>query len=206
MSITTDFGAEVGLRGPGQEAGNDLPYAIDETYWGYIIRAKQAPPSSLVLGQAMAWFAGIAFIVAAIGLWVLPLSISNPEIVPLKLGVSVLFFGFAGMLMWFASRGTEAELQIDTSLGEVREIMRNRTGKPTLIGRYGFDAVGGVYIDRQAHARGLPMGHGCLMLRYRNTAQTLPIVAGAETQLRKLRDRLGRDLMVKVRTVVVPAA
>jgi hypothetical protein len=200
MSITTDFGTDAGLRLPSREVGNDLPYTIDETYWGYIIRANQAPPSGLLLGQAMAWFAGIAFIVAAIGLWVLPLSSTNPDVVPLKLGVSILFFGFAAMLMWFASRGTEAELQIDTALGEVREVMRNRAGKPSLIGRYGFDAIGGVYIDRQATVRGLPMGHGCLMLRYRNTAQTLPVVAGAESQLMKLRDRLGRDLMVKSRT------
>ncbi len=101
--------------------------------------------------------------------------------------------------MWFASRGTKLEVQIDTAQGEVREIVRNRAGRPSLLGSYGFDAIGGVFIDRINGQDRLPMGHAVLVLRYLNTAQTMPVAAGREDDLAPLRDRLGRDLMVKTR-------
>jgi len=59
-----------------------------------------------------------------------------------------------------------------------------------VLGVYGFDAIGGVFIDRREGAMSE------LVLRYRNTPQTLHVARGHVLTLERLRDRLGQDLML----------
>ncbi len=164
---------------------------VDETYWGYVIRSEEPDPVHVVIGQAIAWLLGAGFSVAALGLWVMPTTGFGAGALGMKLAVSTVLGCTAALLLWFASRGGRTELQVDTSLGEVREVVRNRTGRPSLVGRYGFDAIGSVFLDRAA---GKP-GEASLVMRYRNTTQVVPVAHGAIGVLETLRDRLGRDLM-----------
>lgn len=169
-------------------------FDLDETYWGYIIRSNEGPGFSIAVLQGLAMFFGACFIAVAIGL------IAGPQILTGSLdfamrGVAgVLFGGMAAFLLWFATRGVQSELQIDNSLGEVREVVRNRAGKSTLVGRYGFDAIGGVFMDRNAGKA----GEAALLLRYRNTSQVLPVARGSIASLEVLRNRLGQDLILDV--------
>jgi hypothetical protein len=176
-----------------ERAETDL-YVIDETYWGYIVRSVEPTPLPVLLMQGIVWLFGVAFLVAAIGLWVLPSMVTHGPALGLKMGASVIMGSIAILSLWYASRGTQTEIQIDTRLGEVREVMRNRAGKASLVGRYGFDSIGGVFIDRAAP--GAALTKGTLVMRYRNTAQTLHVATGGVTGLAPLRDRLGRDLML----------
>ncbi|MEY1555159.1 hypothetical protein AB3Y40_05945 [Yoonia sp. R2331] len=182
-------------------------FAVDETYWGYIIRNTEGPKIGTVVLQAASMFFGAAFVAAGLGLLLLPEVLAGAVDLTIRAMAAVIFFGLAAYLLWFASRGTESELQIDTSLGEVREVVRNRAGRSTLIGRYGFDSIGGVFLDR-ANA---PRNQAVLVLRYRNTAQTLPVVGGRIDALEPLRDRLGRDMMMdavprRAEKTIVPTA
>ena len=179
-------------------AGKDIPaaqlcFAVDETYWGYVVRCTEAEPGWVQIAQGTAWFAGICFCIATLGLWAVPMTQFDPGLLPMKLGATFIMSGIAVYLLWYASRGTHSELQIDTSLGEVREIVRNQAGRPTLLGRHGFDAIGGVMIDRTT----LRKGRACLVLRYGNTAQFMPVAWGRESELTGLRDRMGHDLMIR---------
>jgi hypothetical protein len=196
MSVISDVdGAMFGaVNTKAQEAEVQRSFRMTDTYWGYIIKARATPPYALVAGQVMAWFVGILLAVGGAGVWVLPMTSAALELLPLRVAVSTIFFAFAAILMWFASRGTEAELQVDTAQGELREVVRNRAGKPTLIGRYGFDSIGGVHFERGTD------GQCMLVVRYQNTAQVLPVAQGTEAMLAPLRDRLGRDMMVRLRT------
>ncbi|SMY09047.1 hypothetical protein [Flavimaricola marinus] len=169
-------------------------FEVDETYWGYIVRSSEQTPVHVVLIQGIAWMIGIAFVVATLGLWVLPSTVTHGPALGLKLGATVVTSSIAALTLWYASRGTQSEIQIDTRLGEVREVIRNKAGKASLVGRYGFDAIGGVFIDRSGASNGLSKGN--LVLRYRNTAQTLHVASGGLMGLAPLRDRLGRDLMI----------
>ena len=183
------------------------PFAVDETYWGYIIRKTDGPQVGMVLLQVASMFFGAAFLAAGLGLLLLPDVLAGAVDLTMRAVAAVIFFGLAGYLLWFASRGTESELQIDTSLGEVREVVRNRAGKSSLIGRYGFDSIGGVFLDR-ANA---PSGQAVLVLRYRNTAQTLPVVGAQVEALEPLRNRLGKDMMLdalpsRAEKTIVPTA
>lgn len=180
----------------------DELFVVDETYWGYIVRSTEPAPISVLLLQGMAWLVGIGFVVATLGLWLLPTGMSHSAAIGMKLGASVITGSSAALCLWFASRGTQSEIQIDTRLGEVREVVRNRAGTASLIARYGFDAIGGVFIDRT----GATGEKGALVLRYRNTAQTLEVATGGLSNLAPLRDRLGRDLMVLPRVPLRAAA
>ena len=193
MTAFTNIDAFKAAR-PVQDAqAEQNSFAIDETYWGYVVRGTEDVPMRVQIAQGMAWFTGIGFAIAALGMWAIPMTQFQGEVLPMKLGATIVMVGFAAYLLWFASRGTHSELQFDTRLGEVREIVRNQAGRPTLIGRYGFDAIGGVHIDRSATRH----GQACLVLRQGNTAQFIPVAWAQERQLLGLRDRLGMDLMIR---------
>lgn len=175
-------------------------FEVEDAYWGYIVRSTETPAFAERVVPVLAWLGGIAFAVAGLGMWMLPQSMLGADVLAMKLGMTSLLAGFAGFLFWYASRGTQTELQIDTALGEVREVVRNHAGRSTLLGRYGFDSIGGVFLHR---APG-PDGEADLVLRYRNTVKTLPVARGQERQLTALRDRLGRDMMLRTRSGARP--
>lgn len=175
-------------------------FAVEEFYWGYVVRDTRGAPLALVAAQAAAWAGGILCAIAAPGLFVMPGAwAEGPG--GLRLGAAVVFAAVAAILLWFASRGAVAELQIDTRQGEVREIIRNRAGKPTVGGRHGFDSIGGVFIDRTGDRAA--RGRAVLVIRLGNTAQVLPVATGPAAGLEPLRDRLGRDLVVRPRQAIV---
>lgn len=167
-------------------------FEVVETYWGYIIRSKDGPGLSIVILQGLSMFFGACLLAIAVGLLIVPQMMTGSLDLAFR-GVAAVFFGAAAIfLLWFGTRGVETELQIDNTLGEVREVLRNRTGKSTLVGRYGFDAIGGVFLDRSIGRQ----GEAALMLRYRNTTQVLPVARGSVAALEVLRNRLGQDLIL----------
>jgi hypothetical protein len=179
------------------------PFVVEEAYWGYVVRFNEKPGLLTLLMQGSSWLLGSLLVVAALGLWFAPGAMMTEELVGMRIGLTAILASVGTFLLWFSSRGTLAEVQIDTTRGEVREVVRNRAGKPSLLGAYGFDAIGGVHLERagiQPGQRGdLPAGYAELVLRYGNTAQKLHVVAAPEAMLVPLRDRLGRDLMVRPR-------
>jgi hypothetical protein len=182
-------------------------YEFTETYWGYRIDGRRAP-AWLIGFQVLCWGLGVALVIASVGIWVVPGSDAAGGLVAFKLGASVPMAAVAALLLWQSSRGTMVGVEVDLRLGEVREVLSNRAGRTAVMARYGFDAIGGVSLDRNA-VRG---GGAQLVLRYRGTAQVLAVAQGPEIALAGLRDRLGRDLMVgrrkraEVEQTVAPAA
>ena len=162
---------------------------VDETYWGYIIKPTTRTPSRVLIGQGAAWFMAMVFAIAALGLWIMPGAAFGGDVLTMKLIASIVLAGLSLMLLNFANRGTQVEIQVDTSLGEVREVVRNRAGRSNLIGRYGFDAIGAVYLDRG-------VSQSRLLMAYRNSPETIEVVTGATHELDMLRNRLGRDLII----------
>ncbi len=177
-------------------SADEAHFAIDETYWGYIVRSTE--PASVVLSalQLVAWGVGVAFCLATLGLWLMPSGVFSGAVLGMKLGASVMTAAVAAFCLWFASRGLDSEIQIDTKLGEIREVVRNRAGRPSLVGRYGFDAIGRVVIETGSARHDIRQTEGELVLCYRNTDQKLPVARGAAVRLGGLRDRIGRDLML----------
>ena len=164
-------------------------YAIKETFWGYQINSGRSPATGLVLAQAFSYFLGTCIMITAVSVIALPIFFSSDSIGVIRIVVAVLFGAVAFYLLWFASRGSHAETHVDTSVGEIRQVISNRAGKPTTVGAYGFDVISGVHIIDAHGAMSL------LVLQYRDTDQQLSVAEGLEAQLVPLRDRLARDLL-----------
>lgn len=170
----------------------DAPsFWISETFWGYVIKSKRHASVPVMIAQAFSMLLAAAMLVVALGLWLSPNAFGSAADMLFRAAGSASLVFTAAILLWHASRGTQSELQIDLHLAEVREVVANRTGRETLIGRHGFDAIGGVFIERAQRT-----GPDTLLLRYRNTSQVLFVAEGSAIMLEGLRDRLGRDLVI----------
>ena len=165
-------------------------FSIKETFWGYQIRSGRPASLGVVLAQAFSYFFGACFMIAAISFVAVPLLFDGTEVGVMRVVAAVLFGAVAFYLLWFASRGSQTEIHVDTSVGEIRQVISNRAGKPTTVGAYGFDAIGGVHIIDA------PGEMSLLVLQYRDTDQQVSVAEALEAQLVPLRDRLARDLLV----------
>jgi hypothetical protein len=164
---------------------------VNDAYWGYIMASPLADRRWAEVGQTASWVAGMAFIVAAIGLWLLPGASGASDVMAMKFGLSTLLGGIASLLIWYASRGVRTEIQVDTKLGEIREIVRNSAGRTSLISKLRFDMIGGVFLDRTNADK----GETPLLLRFLNTPKVMLDAVGPTEHLEHLRNRLGRDLL-----------
>ncbi|MEL6572297.1 MAG: hypothetical protein AAFQ64_11590 [Pseudomonadota bacterium] len=167
------------------------PYKVEETHWGYIVRATETLGRGVAIAQSVSRLLGCAFLAAAIGLWLLPSMLFGADAMFMRFFATIVFVSLATLLLWYATRGGQSEIQIDLSRGEIREVVRNRTNKQILFGSYGFDSVGAVEL-----APGINPAEMDLVLRYRNTGGCLIMASGREADLSLLRDRLSRDVIV----------
>ena len=188
--------ANVSIPAGRQQLVSTAPFQVEDTYWGYIVRSNRRPSIGILLAQATSFFFGACFLTAAIGILVLPTIMFDGDFGVFRLGATTLFGAVAFYLLWFASRGTRSELHVDNSVGEIREVIRNKAGRPTTVACYGFDTIGGVFLDNNCQT-----GVANLVLRYRDSIHSVMVAEGTEAQLAGLRDRLGMDLMVVPETL-----
>lgn len=163
----------------------------DETYWGYIVRCHNSDRSLAILMLWMAAIMGVGLLIAAFGIWTLPGSMMTQEVVGFKLGFSTIM-GVIGMtLVWFASHGTNFEVQVDLARLELREVLRNSRGTARVQARIKFEDIDAVYIDRTAGEN----AKARLMVRMATSSKAVEIAKDFEENLTRLHIRLGRDVL-----------
>ena len=162
---------------------------LTETYWGFTVRNTANVQTWVILLQFIAFLFGAAFFAAVFWLWALPSSIIQSDTIGMRVGLSAVFAVIGYLLINYANHGRVVEFQIDQSLGEIREVVRNRSGTSRLIGQYGFDAFCDMAIT--------PCGPEkvALVLKQTGTANALVITQGTEPQIGTLYARLDRDLL-----------
>ncbi|SLN54687.1 hypothetical protein [Roseisalinus antarcticus] len=167
---------------------------LDETYWGYVVRCDGWTAHVALAAQTVSWLGGLGAALFAAAVWLLPAEALAIDPVAGRAGAAGLIGGFACILFWLTTRGSVCELQVDLKLSEIREVRRSRGGRPRLAGRYGFHEIGGVHLDRATSGRGAAR----LLLRYGNSARTIPAAVGPVAELERLRDRIGGDLTTRL--------
>ena len=197
MNALTDGKVFEYLSAPVDVNSDEIDLLVTEVYWGYILTAKDQSRSLHDVLQAFSLFGGICLLFVAVAMWFSPGAAISGETLVFELGTSGAMAAAGGLFVHFATRGTYTELQVDVSLSEIREVIRNRRGAPTLLGRYAFGAVDSVYMDRSGAG-----DQARLVLRYRNSGQLIELARGQATALEALRDRLGRDILTERRTIV----
>ena len=164
---------------------------LTETYWGFTLRKTRQLPSWIVITQVISFLLGAAFIAAALGFWFVPDGAFQSETWTLRAGLCTFFTGIGLVLVNYANRGVESELQSDHKLGEVREVLRNRSGKSVLVSHFGFDAFTGLVIDRSGGSEQRVR----LILRHENGFNNFVVGEGTEAQIGVLYGRLDRDML-----------
>ncbi|MCO4848868.1 MAG: hypothetical protein KC448_12960 [Yoonia sp.] len=162
---------------------------LTETYWGFTVRNSLNVPTWGVLLQMTALLFGAAFAAAAFGLWAVPSSVIQSDTFGLRIGLSGFFAGMGFLLIGYAMQGRVVEFQFDQNLGEIREVMPNRSGTSRLVGQYGFDCFCDMAIS-QCGAEKV-----ALVLKQSGNGHALVIAQGTEPQIGALYARLDRDLL-----------
>ncbi len=176
-------------------------FEVEDIFWGYKIRSGRSAPFAVALGQAVCFFFGACLLTATFGILVLPTLFFDGGLGIIRLGSAALLGATSIYLLWFASRGTQVEVHVDTSMSEISEVIHNRAGRPTKVASYGFDEIGGLFIEQNDKT-----GLSDLILRYRNTDQVVAVAEGTDAQLVPLRDRLAKDLLGQTSSTAADAA
>jgi len=164
---------------------------LTETYWGFTVNSTVNVPILVNLFQGAAMVVGAAFAAATLGLCVLPTALIQVDSALMRMSVGIVFATLSYLLISYANHGVASELQFDQGLGEVREVLRHRSGRTALIAHYGFDAFTGISVDR---SRGDP-DKVDLVLRHQESSHNLIVATGSEAQIGVLFGRLERDLL-----------
>lgn len=164
---------------------------LKETYWGFVVQSTARAPSWLIGIQAITMVLGAGFAAATLGMWSIPSAAIQVDSFYMRLGVSAFFAVAAYLFISYANRGVASELQFDLGLGEVREVLRSRSGKSVLQAHFGFDAFVGMTVDRSA---GDP-AEVHLILKHQDENQNILVSTGTEAQIGLLYGRLERDLL-----------
>jgi ABC-type nickel/cobalt efflux system permease component RcnA len=181
----TDATAEFGTK-----MAKPSTFEVDDVFWGYKIKSGRGPSFAVAFGQAASFFFGVCLLTASIGILALPTLFFDGPLGAMRIGSAALLGAAAVYLLWFASRGTKTEVHVDTSLGEIREVICNRAGRPTTVGSYGFDTIGGVLVEQDPST-----GLSRLIMQSHNSSHSVVVAEGTDAQLMSLRDQLAHDLL-----------
>jgi len=163
---------------------------VTQTYWGYTVSEGDKAQKRGQLFEMAGKFMGSILLLAAAGLWLLPNASQGPDIMVMKLGITVLFLMVGAVLVWSARKGFNDELQADLVRKELRMGQRNMAGDYRLVAMLDFSEVGSVYLMR-SKVKGEPAR---LYLRVGNSDRALEVAQGRADMLEPIKERLARDL------------
>lgn len=189
---------DINASGFVNQVARAAPFATEDVFWGYKVRSRDTAPVSVLVVQTVCFFLGACLLTATFGVLVLPTLFFDGGVGFMRIGAAVFMGAIGFYLLWYASRGSIPEIHVDRKAREIREVVANRFGGPTLVGLYSFDEISGIYLEPDEAT-----GQSQLLLEYNDTAQTISVAAGTEAQLLSLRDRIAQDLLG---TAFAPAA
>ncbi len=166
------------------------PFSVEDAYWGYIIRSDKGESLGFVMLQSASFLVGVGFLIAAVSMIALSPLVFGAALTPFRAGASVLFGAAAAYLLWFASRGTQTEVHIDTSAREIREVIRNRAGRPTTVGTHDFATMTDVFVQDDDESEG-----AMLVVQDHDNALSICLAKAPHAQLGALQDRVARDVL-----------
>ena len=161
--------------------------SVTGTWWGYVIRTERPVSSTSRLLTGLAGVFALGFALAGAALWIAPATVFEGPAILVKGAGSSLMALIALLLARLAAADAVVEMQVDLHRAEIREVSRREGDRARLLARYGFEEIGGLFIERA--------GEGRLVARLGNTSQLIPLAEGAGPALERLRDRMGRDVM-----------
>ena len=138
--------------------------------------------------EMTAMFGGVLLYMFAIGQWLLPGSLQNASVIPMKIMLTVLPMGIGLYLITLARQGLVRELQLDWVKGELRFVMRNRLGVGRLARKMPFREVARIMsqagVGRAAN----------LVLHLSGGRESVTVLKADVDEIAKVRDILQKDV------------
>lgn len=166
----------------------ETPVILEERRWGYILNAPGKSYLQMNMMQRVSVFVA-AYLLAY------SLSCLVPLVTGMSMGFDILRVSAAALVglmslpfIWFATRGTKAYIYINTYRNELREVVPNLIGKPTVLRRVPFKDIGGVRIDHGGAGE-----RAVLMLWQGSQWRRVAVLEGGRHGLTSLREKLAKD-------------
>ena len=175
------------------DLGEEAPpssLAVSETYWGYILRERDADTGGATLRDVGLVFAGVLLVMAGLGQWLLPGALFSADLLLPKIAITAVMLALGLVCLQMVGRDTTVEVQVDTVKRELRVVERDRRGTERLVQRIAMRDIDSAYVKRGPH----PSAGGHLLLRVAHSEAPLHLATGSERELRLLHDRVRRDL------------
>ncbi len=164
--------------------------SVDETSWGYIVSNGARARRIAGFGEVAAIAACLMFGTFAYAPWVLPVSISNVDVLPYKISATIMFFVFSALLYIMSRRGLSFEVQIDTRRRIVRTARRNRANTVTQIEQFAFSEINSVHMKRSKS----PMAVGQIFLKPTGSNRAVLVATGPARDLEPVLRRMIADM------------
>lgn len=167
-----------------EDAGPELTHAR----WGYMITSQDGSGLASRLGYLAFRYFGVVLLLAAVGLWMAPGTSMDEGVVPLKLGVSVLFLLTGGVALWSSGNDRRDEMQVDLERQELRRGYRRGNGRFVTVADLPLSDAGDLFLTRMGQ------GPSVLYVRRKSSPQALEIASGPEDLLIPLQQRVTQDI------------
>jgi hypothetical protein len=161
---------------------------VSNTHWGYVVRPAEDVMARSAILEMAAMFGGVLLYMFAIGQWLLPGSLQNASVLPMKIVLTVIPMGLGLYLITMARHGLVRELQLDWVKGELRFVMRNRLGVGRLARKMPFREVA-----RIMSAAG-PGRVANLVLHLSGGHESVSVLKADVDEVAKVRDLLQKDV------------
>jgi hypothetical protein len=157
-----------------------------EMPWGFRLRpADMGQKTSDTVIEWALTFAGIAFLLAAFGQWILPGSLYSGDALMIKFVLTCILGMIGGLALSVSARGFRPEVQVDRVRKEIRFVSRNPRGRGNVLATVDLDQIIGVGITKSID------GADCHCLIYLiDGEKPLRIATGTEPEIRAIRKKM----------------
>lgn len=161
---------------------------VTEHFWGYEVCPNEQIVDIAVFLRLLCGVLAVATVAGAMGIWLFAGMGFIAQTTVAKAVGSGFLICLSMILTRIAARGTQVRVQVDTSAGELREVVTGPFGSNVVLAQYGFDTVQGVELVGSRGHRA--MGQICIEIK---GGAVVPVGDGALVVLSALRDRLAND-------------
>lgn len=166
------------------------PVSLDlvETNWGYILRSKAKNAGHGSALNAGFRFFGMILVAAAFAHWLVPEGLYRNDPWAAKSAITGLLSAAGAVIYAIGLLVQGYEVQVDTSVREVRLARRRRKDVARVTQSIPFAGVESVFVERH------PGKPADLLLRVKGAREPIKLLSGLERELNLLHARLCRDL------------
>jgi hypothetical protein len=163
---------------------------VSNTHWGYVIRPSEQIMARSALLEMCSMFAGVLLYMFAVGQWLLPGSLQDASVLPIKIALTVLPMLLGLVLIMISRHGLVRELQLDWVKSELRFVTRNRMGVGRMTRKMPFREVARVMTN---HGAG-PGRQAELVLHLSGGRESVSVLKADVDGVAKVSEMLQKDL------------